>query len=96
MVNFNLRFFYEFFFEICLCVLIHATTVYEDDFYMYYIATLIFFAIIVFIVFICGLFCKGGPYQVPNIYASKSLGTSWWGVRPLCSEDHFNDQMAKK
>ena len=86
MSNFTLRFIYEFFFEICLCVLIHTSVAYGGDTFLYFLALVIFIAIVVFIVFLFGLFCKGGPYAVPSNYDSKSLRKSWWGARPLCQE----------
>ena len=83
MSNFTLRFLYEFFFELCLCVLIRMTTSSDGDTLIYSLATLLTIAILAFVAFLFLLFCKYGPY-IPKSFERNSLRKSWWGARHLC------------
>ena len=87
MTNFSLRFVYEFFFEICLCLLIHSAVAYGADDLLYVISIILFLCMLIFIALLFAFFCKWGPYTVPNSYSHNSLRKSWWGTRTLCSED---------
>ena len=87
MTNFTIRFLYEVFFEVCLCIMINASYVDFDSgsqltawsLYLF-LATVSFITLIV----ITMLFWKkkGGP-QVRDAFEPKSLWRSFWGTRPL-------------
>ena len=84
MANFTLRFFYEFFFEICLSILIHITALNDgSSMWLYSLSMLLALAILAFIVSLILLFFRHGPYSVPKSYARNSLRDSWWGARHL-------------
>lgn len=89
MSNFSVRFAYEFFFEICLCVFIHVNAFGAkanlSDF-LWALALLLLFVIIAMIVLIGLTFWCGGPYSPTNSYAPKSILNSFWGMRPLSDE----------
>ena len=87
MANFSLRFVYEFFFEICLCLLIHSAVAYEADAFLYSISIILFLGILALVAVLFAFFWRWGPYRVPKCYESNSLRKSWWGIRPLCPED---------
>ena len=87
MSNFSLRFFYEFFFEICLCVMINVATTGNGSAFLYGFSILLAIAILAFVAFLFMLFCRYGPYTVPKSYELNSLRKSWWGARHLCAED---------
>ena len=83
--NFALRFFYEFFLEFCIVVLINLSVF---DFsesspsFSYVVSILLGILVTGLIVFVFTLmFCKG-PY-VPGYYKKQTLLTSVWGNRPL-------------
>ena len=86
MTNFNLRFAYEFFMEICLCVLINLVVLRgaSTDIIITVVAFVLFIAILLAVIFAVSLFWRGGPYMVPNVFQKKSLYNSIWAVRPLC------------
>ena len=70
-MNFSLRFVYEFFFEICICVFINlaANGVDADGADLSWSISLILSLLITALVaFIGSLFFVGGPYIVPNSY----------------------------
>jgi uncharacterized membrane protein affecting hemolysin expression len=86
VANFSIRFAYEFFLEICLCVCIHVTAMEfnaEASGLLWAIAIILLIGIVLFVGFLVLLFFKGGPY-VPGCYSPNSLKQSWWGIRPLC------------
>ena len=84
MANFTVRFFYEFFFEICLSILIHITALNDgSSMWLYSLSMLLALAILAFIVSLILLFFRHGPYSVPKSYAWNSLRDSWWGARHL-------------
>ena len=89
-LNFSLRFVYEFFLEICICVFIHLAAIgvnaNEADF-LWVLALIICLLIVLLVIFTVYLFFRGGPYTVPNSYEKNSLWHSWWSVRPLRLED---------
>ena len=68
MTNFTLRFVYEFFFEICLCLLIHVSVAHEGDIFMYFMSIVLFAAMLAFIAVLFAFFCRWGPYIVPKSY----------------------------
>ena len=84
MINFSLRFFYEFFFEFCLCLMINISTVSSEDGLFYSIGLLFIVGLLSLIAFIVALFFKWGPYMAPRSYKVNSLRDSWWGARHLC------------
>ena len=72
MSNFTLRYFYEFFFEVFLCTLIHLVTVDKEYNSIQILSVIILIASVVLIGFTLTLFVKGGPY-VPNSFDKSSL-----------------------
>ena len=90
MCNFGVRFFYEFFLEICLSVLIHIAsmqvmlTEYEAKVSIasLAVASLYLVVIIAFIGFLVSRFWYDGPF-VRQTYSPGSLSQSWWGIRSL-------------
>jgi hypothetical protein len=90
--NFSLRFAYEFFLEICLCVFIHVRTYKFNEGasdLLWALAVLLILAMTLFVAFLVSIFFRGGPY-VPGCYSSNSLSQSFWGVRPLCPDSSKN------
>ena len=85
MSNFTLRFIYEFFFEICLCVMIHMATVGDASEFLYSLSVLLTIAILAFLGLLFLLFYRYGPY-VPKSFERNSLRKSWWGARHLCED----------
>lgn len=92
MTNFMVRFLYEIFFEICLCLMINASYVDIDSdssgsdtvswLICIALAALAFVALVM-ISFTCC--CNGGPH-VKGVYQRKTLLPSFWGHRPLSQE----------
>lgn len=90
MSNFSLRFFYEFFLEICIGTFIHIASmqVLHKDFeaqisiVSWVMASLYLVGIIGFVGFIASRFWRHGPY-VKSTYLPGSLRHSWWGIRLL-------------
>ena len=64
--NFILRFIYEFFFEICLCSLIHIglsqEVKTESPLYFWSVSVLSMLTIVVFVASVSSFFLHGGPY----------------------------------
>lgn len=93
MCNFNMRFFYELFLEICLSVLIHIAsmqvmlTEYESkvSIMSWAVASLYLVAILAFIGFLISRFWSGGPY-IRQAYSPGLLCQSWWGIRSLSQQ----------
>jgi len=86
--NFSLRFVYEFFLEICLCVFIHVGAqefTVEGSGLLWTLAVLLLLAMALFVAFLVSLFFRRGPY-VSGCYSPNSLSQSFWGVRPLCQD----------
>ena len=90
MTNFTLRFMYELFFEIFLCVLIHIAVAYNQSESLLVLALIILVAAISLIIFLISLFFCLGPYVAPKVYMSGSIGRSWWGCRPLISDPELD------
>ena len=90
MTNFTVRFLYEIYFELCLCVMINASFVDKNDdsqvtawVISLILAVLAFGALITITV----LFWKHGP-AVKQSYEQKSFWSSFWGYRPIRREMH--------
>ena len=86
-INFSLRFTYEIFLEICICVCINLVTFEaqaESSDFLWAIALLLCFGVTSLVAFVVSLFWRGGPYTVPNSYNKSSLVPSFWGKRELC------------
>ena len=81
---------YEFFFELCLCVLIRMTTANDGSAFIYSLATLLTIAILAFVAFLILLFWKYGPY-IPKSFERNSLRKSWWGARHLREDAELDD-----
>lgn len=81
-LNFSLRFVYEIFLELCICVSINLAT--HKASVVSLLPGLIILAMVGLLV---SLLWKGGPYTVPNSYQKHSLLTSFWGKRPLCPDN---------
>lgn len=86
MTNFTLRFIYELFFEIFLCVLIHLAVAYNHSESLLVLSLLIFVALTALIIFVFSLFWCWGPYIVPKRFVPNSIARSWWGHRPLVKD----------
>ena len=88
-LNFSLRFVYEFFLDICSCVFINLTAAgvnADGADLIWSIALILSLLIATLVCFLGSLFFHGGPYTVPNSYQKNSLKHSWWGLRPLSTE----------
>lgn len=82
LFNIGIRFFYCFFFEISICVLIHFSYA-EGSRSIEGIASWACACLIaLFSLFIMALACRGGPY-VKSTYQRGSLKSSFWGRRKL-------------
>ena len=90
MSNFTLRFIYEFFFEICLCVMIHMATAGTGSTFLYILSVLLTIVIFVFVASLFGLFFRCGPY-IPKSFERNSLRKSWWGARHLREDAELDD-----
>lgn len=86
--NFLLRFFYEFFLEFCIVIMINLSVRDFSEFspsFSYMSAILILLVIVfVFALLICH-FCCYGPY-VSGYYMRGTLLQSLWGPRPINPE----------
>ena len=80
--NLSLRFAYEFFFEICLSMVILAAIMPENKTILWLPVILTFAAIGALVVFLISRFFTGGPF-VPKSFESGSLFSSYWSTRPL-------------
>ena len=88
--NFNLRFVYEFFLEICLSAMIHIasksaskeTESSPEALFLWMTALVILLAMSALVIFTFSRFFWNGPF-VSKSYRSGSLCESWWGLRPL-------------
>lgn len=86
MANFTLRFCYEFFFELCLCLLIHTMQVQNRGNFLWVLSLMLFVAGVMFIIMLCSLFFRGGPYLEPSSFSRHSLKNGIWGIRYLKTE----------
>ena len=83
--NFALRFFYEFFLEISICVLINITVTDFSTFSSTSQWLISFVALIVIIGTCCwlvSLFCKNGPF-LKGFYDKGTYLESFWEARPF-------------
>ena len=89
-MNFGLRFFYEFFLEVIVCVLINFFSYgaqANESWFLWSLNLLLGLSVLAFIGFVVRLFFKGGPYTTPSSYKKDSLKASIWGKRELCIEN---------
>ena len=90
MLNFNVRFLYEFFLELCICVCINLFGAKDGGSRaLWAFSVLALLALICLVAFVASLFLRGGPYLVPSSYQDGTLFQSFWGLRPLkndCTE----------
>ena len=88
IINFSVRFVYEFCFEFIICFMLNLTAfkadARESDF-IWAIALLCFVLSVALVVFLVSLFFRNGPYMVQKVYEEGSLMRSWWGARHLKS-----------
>ena len=94
MTNFTVRFLYEIFFEIILCLMINFS--YADLSSSSQVASWIICIILsviscAFIMAITLLFWRGGP-DLKNSYQKRTLIQSIWGWRPI-NRDHTSLQL---
>jgi len=90
--NFALRFFYEFFFEICLCALINIAAMNFSGFMeglQWAICLMICVGIFAYLAWILSLFCKNGPF-LDGFYTKGTFLESFWMARPF--DTAFNAQ----
>lgn len=96
MCNFLIRFFYEFYLEICLSVLIHLTSMQvlmlqeveaQVSIASWVLASLGLASIVLLIAFLISRFHCNGPY-IESTYEPSSLKHSWWGIRRLSKTIH--------
>ena len=88
VTNCFVRFIYQIFFEICICVFINITVMDQNSFQagLLWLSSLVIIVVIgVILLVIVSLFWKNGPY-VSDSYEEKSWFGSFWGVRALTSE----------
>ena len=95
--NITLRFFYECFFEICICIMINIAAL---DFgslsSSIQWATAMIFAgsIVVFMMFLVSLAYRNGPYH-PGYYQPGTFWKSIWAVRPYNSDIRNNSELKR-
>lgn len=88
--NFALRFFYEVFLEMCLCVLINIAIVDFDDFstgVQWLTSVLVAVAITCYLLWLVSLFYCYGPF-LEGFYVKGTYLESFWMARPI--KDSFN------
>ena len=73
MANFSLRFLYEIFFEVFLCLLIHVSIGNPHDVHAYGFAVFLLMILCIATASLVALFCRGGPYKRPCSYQPSSL-----------------------
>ena len=91
MSNFTLRYAYQFFFEVCLCILIHTVSPKDQGNFLWVLSLIFLISVFVMIGFTATLFIKGGPY-VAQSFAPKSLMQSYWNKRPLNADMQIVDK----
>ena len=85
MSNVFVRFLYQIFLEVCICVMINITIMNKDSFtsgLLWLSSLVIIIAIGVSLLLMASLFWRNGPF-VQNTYEEKSLLKSFWSSRPL-------------
>lgn len=83
--NFSLRFFYEFFLEFCIVVLINLSVADFSSFspsFSYLISIALLVALLLVTSFVVYLLIRSGPY-VPGYYQKHSAWSLFWGARPV-------------
>lgn len=85
-LNFTLRFLYEFFLEVCICVAISLAAHKVNTGREWTITFFLGLIILAIVGFLVTLLWRGGPYTEPNSYKKHSLAASFWGKRALCQE----------
>jgi hypothetical protein len=86
--NCLVRFIYQIFLEVCICVLINITVINKDSFQsglLWMASLIIIVAIAAILLLMTTLFWLNGPY-VPETYEQGSLVKSYWGIRPLSKD----------
>ena len=99
MTNFCIRFLYEVFFEICLCIMINASFVdFDSKSQLIAWGICIFLALVTFIALIAitVLFWKKGGPSVRDAFEQRSLWSSFWGTRPLRASTMHRMIMSKE
>ena len=95
--NFILRFVYEAFFEVCICMVITAAAVEISSFkagFFWCTSILGLIAIAGFIAFVASRLWINGPF-VRDCYTEKSLLKSFWEIRPVnddIAEEFYSDR----
>ena len=83
--NFLVRFLYEIFFEICLCVMINMSFIDPNSnkqMTSFILCTLLMVLLFIILLSITMLLWRGGP-QKPGSYEPRTIAQSFWGPRPL-------------
>lgn len=83
--NFAIRFFYEMFFEFCLCVLINIRIIDFTSFspsVQWLTAIIVCGLIVAYVVWLISLFFYNGPFLV-NFYNKGTFLRSFWMARPF-------------
>ena len=83
--NFILRFLYEAFLEICICMMITAAAVEFNTFkagFFWFSSVIILLLILALIVFVASRICLNGPF-IKGCYTKQSLIKSFWQIRPV-------------
>ena len=83
--NFALRFFYEFFLEFCIVVMINLSVLDFSEFspsFSYLSSLALILLIAGLTIFVVSLLFRNGPY-VPGYYQKRTAWNRFWGVRPV-------------
>lgn len=85
MSNFALRFFYQFFFEMCLCVLINLLAMDFSSFspgVQWITSLLVGIGIVLYVGWLVSLFFYNGPF-LAGFYQKGTYFKSFWMARPI-------------
>lgn len=93
--NFSLRYFYEFFLELCLSMSILAATLDGFNSAAWIPVLLTFAATAALVVFLISRFFGRGPY-VSKSYKPGTLISSYWSIRPLADSQIATDLIQAK
>ena len=86
--NFIVRFLYEIFFELCLCIMINIAFMDPDNEGIWYISLLMIISVVVIgpVAITLLLFCGEKGPQYRHTYERGSFLRSFWAIRPIAKE----------
>ena len=86
LTNFTIRWLYEIYLQICICIMINVSSYGESSGSVWYLCLLV--AVFIFATPICVslLFCCKGPYYQDTYEKDSLLWGSFWGIRAIKQE----------